>query len=496
MSTNDPRFPDFQCGSYRSQLGRWRYLDAVYRGRDAWTERSPDGRIQPNDLTRFYLPQAPRERAENYSARVCGTAFLDKYAQAIKDFVGLIFSNGVRFIDVPDQVLECLGEPKTFLMGRAIASMRRGHSLVLVDAPVAPGRSLLDAATVRPRCVPIDNYQVLNWRYTVVGDRKVLTQATIKESSIVIDGAFGEREDVTYLVLTPGRYDRFRIIERGSAMLGVSEKRELQYLPERSGNMGYWSMGQFVPLGFVPLFGLRGGQDEDDNPDPLVSTAPLMSLADLNVVHYQVSSDHLNKIKKTCRPVYVRVGAMGDEDELVISSDTTVDVPPGGGFMIVEPQANSIVQSRAELEAIESLMDFLGASFMVKPSDRQAAMVSLIQVSKVESGLTLFASSFVDGVNQILMSIGLYLGLAPQQCGRVELETKFFQQAGVDGNLLTAYTGFFESLTRMPSENAAILLRLLEARGYLSDRTTADDIMKNLSTLSNQDENKTSATTA
>lgn len=106
-------------------------------GCDAWTERSPDGRIQPNDLTRFYLPQAPRERAENYQARVAGTAFLDKYAQAIRDVLGLVFSNEVRFEDVPDAIRDCLGNADKFLMGRAIASMRRGRSPVLVDAPIA-----------------------------------------------------------------------------------------------------------------------------------------------------------------------------------------------------------------------------------------------------------------------------------------------------------------------------------------------------------------------
>jgi len=462
--------PDYQSLAYRKQAPRWRYLDAVYQGADAWVERLSDGTIRANALSRRFLPQMPRERSQNYESRLNGTPFSDKFAQSIRQFVGLIFSSGIRWENVPSPILDTFANldgngqsVDNLLIKMAIAAMRRGHTFALIDPPRwTGGRSLHDAALARPYWKHISPLDVISWRWQDTPGGKVLVQAVIVERRMVPTGAFGEELQTVYLVLTPGRYDRFRIEGQG-------DRRQAVYLARESGRMGIQRRDGFLPLGFVPLVVFSGGQDEENLDDPFETLPPLKALADLNLAHYQLYSEHLTKIKKTCRPIYVRVGTMGDEDELVISSDTTIDVPPGGGFLIAEPDARSIEKSRLELEAIEQAMDFLGLAFAVRPGDRQVAMVSLVQVSKVESGLTFFVNAFTSGINSALKVMGLYLGIPPERCGSARLETQFFKQVGTDADLLAAYAQFFDRLAILPPAHADLLLREMQGRGFLDE---------------------------
>lgn len=447
--------------------------------------RQADGSLTVSQKTRQFLPQFAREETSNYEARVKRSPFSDRFAQAIRDFIGMVFASGVRFSDdTPEMIrlhFQNLDNQGTtghnLLQQMAIASMRRGHTFCLVDATTAPGVvSMADADRYRPYWCHIHAPQVLNWRHQTIGGQKFLTQLTFMRSLRLPDGEFGEKEEIVYTRLRPGVYESFRIE-------GVGKKAKALLLPKMSGLYGCYRAGRFEPLSFIPLVPLYGGADDEDSDDPFLSRPPLKSLADMNLTHYQTYSDHLNKVHKVCTPVYVRVGYLGEEDELVIGPDTTIDVPAGGGFTIVEPQANSLQQSRLELEALEVAMDFLGAQFLVKPGDRQAAMVSVIQAAKVESGLSLFTSAFTNGVNLALRVHAFYLGLPI--AGSITLDPGLrTAQEGTDPNLLNAYSGMIERLLAMPPQYREILLKLIKSRGYLGDEFDVGETLTALNSVS------------
>ncbi|MBE9060546.1 hypothetical protein [cf. Phormidesmis sp. LEGE 11477] len=107
------------------------------------------------------MAQEAGESDREYGSRVLRSHFSDKFSQAIRDFVGVIFNNGVRLVDVPGEIrqhwvnLDGNGSNGDRLCASlALQSLRRGHSFVLCgqsDQAIKVGnRSPVNPATCRP----------------------------------------------------------------------------------------------------------------------------------------------------------------------------------------------------------------------------------------------------------------------------------------------------------------------------------------------------------
>ena len=84
----------------------WELLDAVYYGDRAWLDYKPDGTISPKANTKRFLPQLPGESNSEYQQRLVMSHFSDKFAKTCRDFMGLVFSHGVRLVDVPREIID------------------------------------------------------------------------------------------------------------------------------------------------------------------------------------------------------------------------------------------------------------------------------------------------------------------------------------------------------------------------------------------------------
>jgi len=447
--------PTYQCSAYRRQVGCWRFVDDAYRGADAWFPRDELGGIRLSNKSYSYLTPFYSERqmgGDAYLNRARRSPFTARFRQAILDFVGLLFSSGVHLEGVPDRIQQDFsnidGRGMTFralLPQLAIAALRRGHTYVLVD--VAWGR-------IRWRHYGAT--QLINWSW---GDR--LESAYLQRTELVRSGKYGEESRNRILSLSPGEWS-------------LLEVEKDQVLTLDSGIFGRTDGSAVKRLDEIPLVLFHSGEHPleqgEEEGEPFESTPPLYSLADLNIAHYQTHSDHLHKIRKCCFPVYVRTGAMGDEGDLIIGPDAVVDVPPGGGFEVQEPKAESIAQSAAELRALEKAMDFLSLQFLVNPSDRQAAQVSVVQVAKMESGLSLFSTNFSVGITKALQVHGAYYGIPPEECGTAKIEANLFKQRGENPDLLRAYADSFQRLSELSEsspEMASKLEKVLFNRGFI-----------------------------
>lgn len=423
----------YESEAYRKQLPHWQLVDDVYMGDRAWLEHSIDA-VKVTQKTRLYLPQEPGETDSQYSLRVTRSHFSDRFSQAVKDFVGVIFNNGASLEGVPDEMMRHWanldgngmgGDRLCALIGLQV--LRRGHSFVMVDFP-ALDESVVsladaDAAHRHPIWTPIAPQQIINWRYRRVGNRQQLTMVVIRSSAVVPDDSgFGETCKTFYTVFTPGLFECYEPIK------GSDGKTVYQLRTERSGVMGRRVRGQLVPFDYIPLVCLYGG----DRTGFYESNPTLLSLAKLNITHYQVKSDHRQKMHYCSFPTPIRIG--GDGSDLMIGPRTVIDVPLGGGFTWSEPNSNSLGMSRQEVRDIEEEMDLLGTNYLSKPADRQAAQTSVIQASKIESQLYLFASDLAQGITEALAYHAAYLGLP--YGGRVVLDTKFFRDLASDPQLL------------------------------------------------------------
>jgi hypothetical protein len=466
----------YECAAYRKQFPIWQLLSDVYVGDRAWIEYRSDGTLHPTAKSRRYLPQLPGETSEDYRDRLVSSHFSDKFSQAIRDFVGLVFNNGVRLVGVPDQILEhwssldgagMPGDRLCSLLG--IRSLMYGHGFALVDFPAEDMAvvSLADSLGAKrsPYWHGYEPQQVINWRYRRVSGRQVLDMAIIRYQETLPDGPYGEQQQTFYLQLTPGRFDTF-ILEKGR------DSQVKQYhIPERSGVMGLRRRGVVQPFDYIPLVCCYGG----DRVGFYQSNPTLLSLAKLNLVHYQVGSDHRQKMHYCCFPTPVRVGGQGED--VILGPRKLMDVPLGGSFGWVEPNSQSLVLSRQELRDLESEMDFLGADYLAKPSDRQAAMTTQVAAKKIESELFLFAQDFAAGLSECLRFHALWLGLPSG--GHVSLDTKFFSDLVTDPQLLLAYLRMRElgdittgELRELATKANYIPDKMTLGESYVSDQTT------------------------
>ena len=432
----DAALIDYQCKAYRSQLADWLLLEAVYEGDRAWIETKPDGTIEPKANAQRFLPKLPGEESPEYKLRLAQSHFSDKFSQTCRDFLGLVFNNGVRLVDVPRAILQHWqnlngsgqsGDRVCAELG--VGALRLGHSFTLVDFPASDDSivSLADAlgAGRHPYWQPINPMQVINWRYRRVGGRNVPAMAVICYQQTEPAGPFGEVEQTYYMMLTPGRFDTFTIAK------GRDGKQKQYHLPDRSGVMGRRIRGSIQPFDHIPLVPIYGG----DRKGFWTSNPTLLSLGKLNLVHYQVTSDHRQKMHYCSFPSPVRTGGQGED--IILGPRRVIDVPLGGGFGWSEPNSQSLAMSRIEVKDIEKEMDFLGADYLVKPSDRQAAATTMISAKKIESELFMFASDLAQGLTEALRMHALWLGLPSG--GRCELQTKFFDGLSNDPQLLLAF---------------------------------------------------------
>jgi Domain of unknown function (DUF4055) len=423
----------YESEAYRKQLPSWQLVDDVYVGDRSWLDDS-GAAIKTTAKTRRYLPQEPGETEAQYCLRATRSHFSDRFSQAVKDFVGVIFNNGASLEGVPPEILKHWanldgngmgGDRLCALVGLQV--LRRGHSFLMIDFPTLNESVVsladMDASSRHPIWVPIAPQQIINWRYKRVGNRQQLTMVVIRSSAVVPDAdGFGETKKTFYTVFTPGLFECYEPIK------GSDGKTVYRLDTRRSGVMGRRVRGQMVPFDYIPLVCLYGG----DRTGFFESNPTLLSLAKLNITHYQVKSDHRQKMHYCSFPTPIRIG--GDGSDLMIGPRTVIDVPLGGGFTWSEPNSNSLGMSRQEILDIEEEMNFLGTNYLAKPSDRQAAMTSVIQASKIESQLYLFASDLAQGITEALAYHAAYLGLP--YGGRVALDTKFFRDLASDPQLL------------------------------------------------------------
>jgi hypothetical protein len=447
--------PAYKSIAYRAKAPVWGFLRDVYEGSEAWLGRDEAGNIHPTTKAKTYLPQEAGEDKEAYLARIARSPFDDRFAQSIRKFVGLILANPVK-ADVTSQVLEHFlhlgadGSSFGQLMRRiAIAAIRDGHTFVLVDYPDSSNiRSQADylAAKLQPTWALYSALDVVS--YVTVQDqgRVVPVMVTLREAAIA-SGLFQEEAVTRYRVLTPGAWALHEERKDG--------KGKLHYPLVAAGTFSF----KTIPL--VCIYGgLKTGFYE--------SEPSLKSLADLNLVHYQVKSDHLRKLHLCCLPVPVLVDSMRSDDEpLTIGPNTFLHVKdPGGSFSWSEPIATSIEQSRREVLDLETTMDFLSASYLENPSDRQAALTTSVQTKQVEASLVGVASSLSEGINECLALHGAYLGV---DGGKVEFSGEILVERGADSQMMLAYTNLMVAIASLPPNLSLFLLQLLSSLGYFPE---------------------------
>lgn len=256
---------------YKTMADRWRLPRTLY-----------DGTLAMQRAGQEYLPKEPKEKDADYNARLKRSVLYNVFKQTVETMAGKVFTDQIVFSSDTTPAVKEL-ETDIDMRGTALHPFTKyafvdglihGKTHIFVDMPpVQPGRTLADqrAQKIRPYWVHVPATNVIGWKTEMIGGLETLVQVRYLEYSTESDpqNEFATIDVVRCRVLERDRWRVFRLSDDGGA-----------YVEESSGPN---------TLGEIPFVTLNLQRAYD-----LISDPPLEDLANLNLQHWQSSSDQRN----------------------------------------------------------------------------------------------------------------------------------------------------------------------------------------------------------
>ena len=333
---------------------------------------------------RKFLPQFPREADDSYDVRLSKAVLSPFYKRLELLLAGMLTRKPVRLTDVSDQVTEQLfdvdlegNDLQTWLFATARVALRYGHVGVLVDAPRAGENG-------RPYWITISPRELLGWRTEVTDGKQRLTMLRIAETVTVPDGKYGEKDVQRVRVLTPGAYEIHEKDEKGDYKVVDEGTTSLSEIP------------------FAVAYANRTGVME--------SMPPLDDIAELNLQHYQVSSDLSNILSVSAIPLLAIYGFPQSAEEISAGPSEAISLPETASAGYIEPSGNSFDAQFKQLEQIENKINGLGlAAVLGAKLVGESAEAKRIDRSQGDSTMMVIAQQMQDLIDNCLRFHAEYL---------------------------------------------------------------------------------------
>jgi hypothetical protein len=323
-----------------------------------------------------YLPREDAEKPKDYDRRINRSFLFPGLKDAIDLGVSKPFSRDIApKPELTDDKLKAIfadcdrqGTTASEFFREVFAdAIAYGISHVLIDFPsMTEQQSLatLNADLVRPYFVHIKARSVIGWR-TRLGQAGeiILSEIRFRSSEIETDG-FEEKEVETIV-----RYTEF-VVET-----------------YRKNNNGEYALSGTVEhtFGAIPLATLYIGRRMGYmSVDP-----PYYDLAELNVQHWQSSSDQRNVLRMSRFAVFSATGITDDERKRIkigpsvfVSSEKT-----DAKFSFVEHSGAAIAAGERDLKILEDQMQMLGTRPFVERTSRSTATGKMIDTSASDTDI-------------------------------------------------------------------------------------------------------------
>ncbi|MDO8039497.1 DUF4055 domain-containing protein [Janthinobacterium sp. SUN137] len=355
----------------------WRKIDALVGGTAAMRK-----------AREVYLPKFPRESDDSYDYRVKTSTLFNGLGRTLENMSAKPFAEAVThtgFDSDAETWLEnidlCGNNITVFAHNVLTAGLKYGLTHILIESPTTtdkdgkllyPTRAAEAAAGVRPYLVHIEPAQVIGWRSAKgANGAEVAVMVRIMESVEEPAGDFGTRFIQQIRVLTPSAWETYR----------KNDKDE--WLLHENGPM---SLGS-IPL--VTFYTRRTGF--------MTAVPPLRDLADLNIKHWQSSSDQ-DSILHTARvPILALIG-LDEGGDVSIGAKSALRLPQGGDAKYVEHTGAAIEAGRQSLQDLEAQMRAMGAELLVETQVSTTATQNNIEDDEAKCQL----SRMVEGLEDAL----------------------------------------------------------------------------------------------
>lgn len=374
--------------AYLRMEPRWKKIDALLGGTETMREAGKE-----------YTPQYENETNAAYERRLGRTVLHNLTEYTLETLVGKPFKEDIVLgEDMPTRIRAFLEDIdlqgnnlQTFARNWFRDSWAKGFSHVLIEHstpeekvdskgnPVV--RSLEDdkKENLRPYWVHIKPENIIAAYTEVVKGKEVLVHVRILEQNLVRNG-WEETLQTRVRVLEPGRWWVYK----------PADDKESDWVVEDQGTFGL----DFIPL--VTFYaGKRAGLFE--------CKPPLTDIADLNIAHWQSSSDQRNVLTVARFPILAASG-VPPEQEITIGPNrflTTEDAQ--GKWYYVEHTGAAIDAGAKDLDSLEEQIAIYGAEFLRKRSGTETATGRALDSAESNSYLGATVKDFKDAMEQALM---------------------------------------------------------------------------------------------
>ena len=393
LKVNDP------SDEVRAMSPKWDMVDSLIGG--TWAMRN---------RAETYLQRWPKEELESYNYRLHSSTLFNALGRTIENMSSKPFTEPLRYTNIDptveswfDNIDLCGRNLDMFAYEVFRTGLSYGLTHILVDYPktVADDGTPLaitladeKAIGARPYLIHVEPSAVLGWISSKVQGVETLMQVRILEDVNVNDGAFGTTMIQQVRVLTPGAWQVYR-----KSTLG-SQGGELWVLF----NEGVTSL-DYIPL--VTFYTRRTGF--------MQAVPPLSDLADLNVQHWNSSSDQYSILHTARVPILAITGVSSDSDiKVVVGAKAALMLPLGADAKYVEHTGASIDAGRDSLKDLEEQMRTMGAELLVAQPGDMTATQSSIDTAQAQCQLSQMASALEDVLDQVIDTMSDWAGLGNQ----------------------------------------------------------------------------------
>lgn len=409
-----------QAISYPTNVGslpsfRHPALEEVYREldlvADCWE-------LLRGEAKERHLPKEEGEPKKAYQARVRRSSYPSFYRDGIGAFAGVLSRYELRGVQkgLLDASQDIDGEGnslKAWGMAADALCLRDGGCLLMVDMPQGKAESRAEelAQGRRPVFSLAERRNVLNWKLTKVGRRRIPTLVTILEWHEVEDGDYGSKLEPRYRVMKGGGWQLLAIKGDGTGGKGASYSVELVEQGQFLGSDGQ-------PLAYPPVVWYSATRDGFGE-----GGLPLLSLANLTLDWFREYSDLKELLHRCALPVTVLKDAGRTPGQpLTLGPNSLVEIKdPNGSLTFAEPTGSSLDKHLQHLEGIEKLIDRSTLSFLFSGGGERTATQAELESAQIQANITAMAEAKSSCWESLFQLWGSFTGDFPQAGAGIDL---------------------------------------------------------------------------
>jgi hypothetical protein len=393
MAKKDVNSPATTSEAYDIMSPQWAKIDTLLAGTDAMREAAT-----------LYLPQHTEESNEAYDERRRCTTLLNMLQFTLDTWVSKPFNKPIEVKeDVPEQIKPLLEDIDlqgnhldVFARNWFRDGLAKGLSHVLVEFPrVKPRedgqpRTLADDRNekLRPYLVHIAPENLIFAYSEVVEGQELLLHVRIRETVTKMD-KFGEVKTERIRVIEPNKVFIYEFLKQKNKKAAWVEVEKYDY--------------EFPVIPLVTFYADRQGF--------MLAKPPMSDLADLNIRHWQSTSDQIAVLTVARFPMLACSGAI-DDKKLRVGPNAWLNTPETAGkFYYVEHTGAAIEAGRKDLLDLEETMAQYGATFLRRRPGGASATARALDEAECTSPLMDMAVRFRDALEQAMRYMAMWMKL-------------------------------------------------------------------------------------